>query len=492
MEESPRSILLTGATGYIGGRLLGRLQERRARVRCVARSPENLRHRAEGLTEVVRGDVFDVDSLRDALEGVDTAFYLVHSMSESKGFVEGDREAAENFSTAARERGVRRIIYLGGLGDAGDLSPHLASRQEVGRILRASGVQTVELRASIIIGSGSLSFEMVRSLVEKLPVMTTPRWVRSLAQPIGIEDVLEYLLESIDLDVDGSPVFEIGGAERASYEEIMREYARQRGLRRWILPVRVLSPRVSSLWLGLVTPVYARIGRALIEGVRNDTIVRDDAARSVFGVRPRGLRESIQRALKNEDRDFAETRWSDALSSGGQSEQSFGGVRFGSRVVDSRTAHVAVDPTMAFHPIQRIGGRVGWYAANPLWRLRGFVDLLLGGVGLRRGRGHPEHIVVGDALDFWRVEAFEPDRMLRLRAEMKVPGRAWLQFEVEPEEQGSLIRQTALFDPRGLSGLVYWYGLYVVHAFIFSGMLRGIVRAALRQAGASAPPGVSR
>ncbi len=478
MTSPDRLILLTGATGYIGGRLLGRLEEQGARVRCVARQPENLRGRVGEHTEVVAGDVFDPESMHAALRGVDTAFYLVHSMSDSKGFVVEDREAAHNFAQAARANGVRRLVYLGGLGQPGDLSPHLESRQEVGRILRESGVQTVELRASIIIGSGSLSFEMVRSLVEKLPVMTTPRWVRSRAQPIGVEDVLDYLLESIDVAVEGSRVFEIGGADQATYGEIMREYARQRGLRRLIIPVPALTPKLSSLWLGLVTPIYARVGRALIEGVRNDTVVVDHAARDVFAVRPRNLREAIARALRNEDRDFAETRWSNALSSGRKELPSYGGVRFGSRIVDSRTAFVPHEPARVFQPIQRIGGRTGWYYGNALWRLRGFIDLLFGGVGMRRGRTHPRRIVVGDALDFWRVEAFEPDRLLRLRAEMKLPGRAWLQFEVEPVAGGSEIRQTALFDPRGLLGILYWYGLYVIHGFIFSGMLRGIARAA--------------
>jgi uncharacterized protein YbjT (DUF2867 family) len=488
MQGDPRLVLLTGATGYIGGRLLARLQNQGARVRCMARHPEHLAGRVAARTEVVAGDVFDADSLRSALQGVDTAFYLVHSMSDAKEFAARDRQAAHNFATAALTCGVRRIIYLGGLGEPGNLSLHLESRQEVGRILRDSGVQTVELRASIIIGSGSLSFEMVRSLVEKLPVMTTPSWVRSLAQPIGVEDVLEYLLESMDVRDEGSRVFEIGGAERASYGEIMREYARQRGLRRWIVPVRVLTPRLSSLWLGLVTPVYARVGKALIEGVRNDTVVNDDSARSHFRVRPRGLAESMARALRNEDRDFAETRWSNALSSSGNDLPSYGGVRFGSRIVDSRTVDVRLEPAEVFEPIQHIGGKIGWYYANNLWRLRGFLDLLVGGVGMRRGRTHPTQIAIGDALDFWRVEAFEPDRLLRLRAEMKVPGRAWLQFEVQRIGSGSRIRQTALFDPRGVAGILHWYGLYVIHALIFSGMLRGIVHAARQPNGDTARP----
>jgi hypothetical protein len=338
-------------------------------------------------------------------------------------------------------------------------------------------VTTIELRASIVIGSGSLSFEMVRALVQKLPVMITPRWVSQPAQPLAIEDLIAYLMSAAGVDLRESVVVEIGGADRVSYLDIMKEFARQRGLRRLMIRVPVLSPRLSSLWLGLVTPVYARVGRELVDSVRNTTIVEDDSARRLFpGVRPRGIREAIARALLNEDQEFAVTRWSDALSSG-VAPPRWGGAVFGSRIVDSRSVRVSRSPREAFGPVRRIGGRNGWYYGDWLWRLRGFLDLLVGGVGVRRGRRDPEHLVPGDALDFWRVEAFEEGALLRLAAEMKLPGRAWLQFEVEPDGQGSTLRQTAIFDPRGLFGLVYWYGLYPLHQLVFAGMLRGIVDA---------------
>jgi uncharacterized protein YbjT (DUF2867 family) len=400
-------------------------------------------------------------------------------MGSTGAFEEEDRAGALNFGRAARAAGVRRIVYLGGLAREDDaLSPHLASRLEVGRILRESGVETIEFRASIIIGSGSLSFEMIRALVERLPVMTTPRWTRSLAQPIAVEDLVDYLLAAMDLPPEGSRVFEIGGADRISYSGIMREYARQRGLLRFILPVPMLSPGLSSLWLSLITPVYARVGRKLIDSVRHETVVRDPSALAVFPLRPRGIREAIARALRNEDHEFAETRWSDALSARGPI-RSFGGVRFGPRLVDSRSVRVPVPPAAAFAPIRRIGGPTGWYYADWMWRLRGFADSVCGGPGLRRGRRDPEHLATGDALDFWRVEAFEDDHLLRLAAEMRVPGRAWLQFEVVPDGEGARILQTAEFDPAGLSGLLYWYAIYPLHDLVFRNMLRAIARRAI-------------
>jgi len=307
--------------------------------------------------------------------------------------------------------------------------------------------------------------------------MICPRWVRVKTQPIAVEDVIAYLMQAIGLTAAPSHVYEIGGADQVSYRDIMLEYARQRGLRRILIPVPLLTPKLSSLWLGLTTPVYARVGRKLIESVRNATVVRETEALAVFPVRPMGLRKALERAGHNEDREFAETRWSDAISSAG-SHKSWGGVQLGNRLVDLRSTEVPFPPHVAFTPIRRIGGPAGWYYANRLWQLRGFIDLLFGGVGLRRGRRDPERPAVGDALDFWRVEAYEPDRLLRLVAEMKLPGRAWLQFEVDEIDRGtkSLIRQTAIFDPAGLLGLLYWYGIYPLHARVFQGMLRGIVR----------------
>jgi len=476
-----RVVLVTGASGYVGGRLVRALEERGDSVRALARRPQDLAARLPAGVEVVGGDVLDASSLDAALAGVDTAFYLVHGMGSRSDFQEEDRRGAINFGNAARAAGVRRIVYLGGLGTATDLSPHLASRQEVGRILRESGVETIELRASIIIGSGSLSFEMIRALVERLPVLVTPRWVAQRTQPIAIEDVIEYLAASVEAPVDGSEIVEIGGPDQVSYLDLIREHAAQRGLKRLIVPVPVLTAWLSSLWLGLVTPVYARVGRKLIDSLRNETVVTSPRARELFpAIEPRGMRDALERARANEDREFAETRWSDARSSLGNSAQPWGGAHSGSRLVDSRAVTVAATSGASFGAIARIGGDVGWYYADWLWRIRGAIDLLVGGAGMRRSRRDPETLFPGDPLDFWRVEAVERDRLVRLRAEMKVPGRAWLQFEVMGHGDRSVIRQTALFEPRGLAGLAYWYALYPIHNLIFAGMLRRIGEAAER------------
>ena len=472
-------ILLTGATGYVGGRLLRLFEAEGLRVRCLLRRPTLFPRDRPPTTELVGGDVSDPASLATAMRDVTTAYYLIHSMGTADDFEVRDRRAAELFGAAAAAAGVQRIVYLGGLGEERDeLSAHLRSRHEVGRILRASGVPVIEFRASIIIGSGSLSFEMIRALVERLPAMITPRWVSVLAQPIGIEDVLRYLRAALDLDVRESRIYEIGGPDRVSYGSLMAEYARQRGLRRLLVSVPVLTPRLSSLWLGLVTPLYARVGRKLVDSICHPTLVQDPApAQRDFAIRPIGVRDEIARALANEDQEFAVTRWSDALSSAG-TPQEWGGARFGNRLVDSRSVHVAVSPAAAFAPIRRIGGATGWYWGDWLWRLRGFVDLVVGGVGVRRGRSDPDRLVVGDAIDWWRVEAIEPDRRLRLAAEMKLPGRAWLEFEVTPDGDGASIRQTAIFDPVGLAGLAYWYGIFPLHALVFARMLHGIAEAA--------------
>ena len=345
-------------------------------------------------------------------------------------------------------------------------------------MLRESGVPVMEFRASVVIGSGSLSFELIRALVERLPIMICPRWVSTLAQPIGIDDLLAYLAAGLDLPAGESRTFEIGGADQASYGDLMREYARQRGLRRVMISVPLLTPHLSSLWLGLVTPVYARVGRELIAGLKNRSLVTDPAALSVFPIRPIGLRDAIARAIRYEDRAFALTRWSDARSSGGE-PVSLAETRFGSKLVDARQVHVDVNADRAFVPIATIGGERGWYYATWLWRVRGAIDLLTGGVGMRRGRRDPNTPAVGGTLDFWRVEAYEPGRRLRLAAEMKVPGRAWLEFDVVPVGDGAVIHQTAVFEPAGLSGLLYWYLLLPVHALIFGGLLRAIARRAL-------------
>ncbi len=473
-------ILLTGATGYVGGRLLPALEATGAHVRCLARRPEHLEGRMGPNTHAVAGDLSAPATLAPAFAGVDCAYYLVHSMGEREGFEAQERSAAENFAVAAHAEGVRRIVYLGGLGvDEAQLSAHLRSRHEVGAVLRAGSVPVLELRASIVIGSGSLSFEMVRALVERLPVMITPRWVDTAAQPIAIDDLIAYLVAARSLTLDASRVLEIGGADVVSYGEIMQEYASQRGLRRWMIRVPVLTPRLSSLWLALITPLYARVGRKLVESMRHATVVTNGDALQAFALRPMGVRDAIARALSSERRDFAAPRWSDSLSSAG-AVRNWGGARFGSRLVDSRTVHVNAPPAAAFTPIRRIGGGSGWYSANALWILRGWLDLLVGGVGMRRGRRHPDQLRVGDVVDCWRVEALEPDRRLLLSAEMRLPGRAWLEFSVAPEGGGATIRQTASFEPVGLLGLAYWYSVWPLHQWVFEAMLRAIAKRALR------------
>jgi uncharacterized protein YbjT (DUF2867 family) len=402
-------------------------------------------------------------------------------MSSTGSFEETDRQAARNFSEAAKAAGVKGLIYVGGLGsDDEELSTHLRSRHEVGDILRQSGLPVCEFRASAVIGSGSASFELIRALVERLPVMLTPRWVKGKAQPIGIDDLLDYLMEALRIPTSKYRIYEVGGADQVSYADMMRAYGRQRGLTPLIIPVPVLTPWLSALWLGLVTPLYARIGRAIIESIVHVTVVWDNAALTTFAVRPMGVDEAIRRALAHEETHFAATRWSDALSSSGKL-QSWGGVRFGTRLVDSRTLTVEAPPDVVFKCIERIGGDNGWYAWNWLWRVRGFIDLLEGGVGLRRGRPSATTLHVGDTVDSFRVEAIEPNRRLRLKSEMHLYGRAWLEFEVTGTGSSTMIRQTAIFDPVGLIGQTYWYTLYLPHEFVFSGMLRGIAQAALRE-----------
>jgi uncharacterized protein YbjT (DUF2867 family) len=417
---------------------------------------------------------------------VDTAFYLVHSMNSGEEFEADERKAAANFAEAARAAGVRRVIYLGGLAHGEGLSAHMRSRLETGNILRSGGVPVIELQASIVIGSGSASFEMMRALVERLPAMITPRWVNTAAQPIAIEDVIDYLVAAAALPVTGDLTFEIGGADVTSYVGIMREYARQRHLRRWIVRVPFLSLSLSSRWLTLITPVYASIGRCLIDSVRNPSVVESPAALATFDIRPMGIARAIERALGNEDREIAETRWSDARARFGNAAQP---APERGLLVNQQTIRVAASAADAFVPIRRIGGRTGWYFGNALWRIRGFIDLMMGGVGMRRGRPNPEIPFPGSTLDFWRVVIYEPGRRLRLFAEMKVPGRAWLEFRAEPDGSTTIIRQMAQFEPRGLGGILYWYLLGPIHEVMFRGMLRRIAAAVVGGQARAALPG---
>ncbi|MBX3180925.1 MAG: SDR family oxidoreductase [Candidatus Hydrogenedentes bacterium] len=488
MNQDPCSILVTGASGYIGGRLAPHLAAKGLTVRCMGRKLDTLRSRFPESIEVTYGDVLDRASLDNALAGVETAYYLIHALEAPRDFESIEERGARNFAAAARAAGVRRIVYLGGLSSGNSAhSRHMRSREAVGAILRESGVPTIELRASVVIGAGSLSFELIRALVRRLPVMIAPRWVSIPAQPIAVNDVLAYLDEAREIPCEESRVYEIGGADQLSYRDLMLEYAKTQGLRRIIIDVPFLTPWLSSLWLSLVTPVLASVGRKLIESICIASIVRDERALEDFSVRPAGIQEAIAAAHREEDARIVASHWADAASASGH-RRPWGGEHFGARILDSRTARVDVPPAQAFAPIRRIGGKTGWYYGNALWRLRGLIDKLLGGVGLGRGRRDPDTVRLGDTIDWWRVEAFEPDALLVLRAEMRVPGRAWLRFEVTPEEggPGAVITQTAIYDPAGLAGLLYWYALYPIHEFIFAGMCRNIARAAERESARAA------
>jgi uncharacterized protein YbjT (DUF2867 family) len=473
-------ILLTGATGYVGGVLLGELQRQGHVVRCLARRPEKLAGRTGPAIEVVTGDAADPDDLARACSGVDVAYWLVHSMEGGVDYERADRLAAERFAAAAKAAGVKRVVYLGGLGADDDrLSAHLRSRHEVGAILRAGGGDVVEFRASIIVGAGSFSFDLVRTLVERLPVMICPAWLATPTQPIAIGDVVAYLAAAIGLPPGPPRIFEIGGPDRVSYGAIMQEYSRQRGLRRLMIPVPVLTPRLSSLWLKLVTPRYSKVGRKLIDGLKNPTVVTSDAALREFAIRPRDLRSAVHDAITGEDSAFAGKRWAD-LADVEDLPRRYGGKTEGTRLVDHRHMVVSVAPERAFAAIERIGGANGWYAYDWLWQLRGWMDRAIGGPGMARGRRDPARLAAGETLDCWRVEVCEPPRRLRLAAEMKMPGRGWLEFEVVPRDGDVTIHQTAVFDPKGLGGLAYWYAIWPLHELVFRRMLAGIVRHAVR------------
>lgn len=482
MSAATRTVLVTGATGYIGGRLVPRLLEAGYRVRCLARDPARLQGRPWiGQVEVVAGDCLRAETLPAAMQGVEVAFYLVHSMAGGHDFEHRDVLAARNFAAAAKPSGVQRVIYLGGLGDpATALSEHLRSRQETGAVLREAGVPVTEFRASVIVGSGSLSFEIIRYLTERLPVMICPRWLYTRAQPIAIRNVLDYLVAALDTPESAGRIIEIGGADVLTYGDLLRGYAQARGLRRWLVPVPVLTPRLSSYWVHLVTPVPAAIARPLIQGLRNDVVVRDGLAQQLFPqITPLDYAAAVRLALTNLETGRVETAWSDALASSQGDDAPVLLTTHEGIILERRQRLVQAPCAVVYGAFTRLGGENGWLCLNWAWWVRGLLDRLLGGVGLRRGRRDPREVRVGDAVDFWRVEAVEPDRLLRLRAEMKVPGRAWLEFRVEPvDARASRLAQTAFFAPRGLAGLLYWYVLYPVHAVIFSGLARKLARLA--------------
>lgn len=482
--------LVAGATGYIGGRLVPELLDAGHQVRCLARSPGKLRdYPWAGRADVVRGDAVDAASVGAAMRDIDVAYYLVHALGTGSDFEETDRKAARIFAEQARAAGVRRIVYLGGLTPVGvpdgKLSPHLRSRTEVGRIFLASGVPATVLRAAVIIGSGSASFEMLRYLTERLPVMVTPSWVHTRIQPIAVRDVLRYLVGSATMPGDAGRAFDIGGPDVVTYREMMRRYASVAGLpHRLIVPVPLLTPRLSSHWVGLVTPVPASIARPLSESLRHEVVCHEhDIARYVPDPpgTPIGFDEALALALERIKDAQVATRWSSAAVPGAPSDSlptdpDWAG---GSLYTDRRERTVDTSPQALWRVVEGVGGDNGWYSFPLAWAVRGWLDRFVGGVGLRRGRRDAQRLRVGDSLDFWRVEEIEPGRLLRLRAEMRLPGLAWLEMYVEQDEAGrTRYRQRALFHPHGLLGQAYWWSVSPFHAVVFGGMARNITRAA--------------
>jgi uncharacterized protein YbjT (DUF2867 family) len=483
----PTLCLVTGATGYIGGRLVPELLAAGHRVRVMTRTPERLRDRPwTGDVEVVRADARDADQVAAACAGVDVVHYLVHALGGGTSFEETDRESARIMAAAARSAGVGRLVYLGALRPQGEeLSPHLRSRTEVAEILLASGVPTVVLRAAIVLGSGSASFEMLRYLTERLPVMVTPRWVHSRIQPIAVRDVLRYLVACAKLPATVSRAFDVGGPDVMNYAEMMQRYAEVAGLpRRRILPVPFFSPSLSSHWVGLITPVPAGIARPLVESLRNTVVCTEhDIAEHIpdplEGLL--GFDDAVRLAVARVRDSAVTTRWSEASVPGAPSDPlptdpDWAG---GTLYLDERTRATAADPAALWRVVEGIGGDNGWYSFPLAWRARGWLDRAVGGVGLRRGRRDPNKLYVGDALDFWRVEEIERGRLLRLRAEMRLPGLAWLEFHVEHGEgERTVLRQRATFAPHGLAGHAYWWAIAAFHGIVFGGMIRGITRAA--------------
>ena len=474
-------VAVTGATGYVGARLVPRLLDAGYRVRCIVREPRKLADRPwrghPGVT-VEQGDLGDDAALTRQLAGCAAAYYLVHSMESSgQTYAERDRVLAGNFASAAARASVGRIVYLGGLGELGSgLSEHLSSRQEVERVLASAGVPLTVFRAAMIIGSGSASFEILRYLVERLPVMVTPSWVKTESQPVAIADVLHWLVRCLSVPETAGKTLEIGGPDVLPYRDLMQIMAQELGLRpRIIVPLPVLTPRLSSGWISLVTPVSYRIARPLAEGLRNRVVVTDDLAQQLMPHRALGVREAIRRALERTRSNDVDTRWSVAGAVPGDPQWA-GGTVF----TDARVIEIGASADEVSRAVCRIGGGHGWYAGDILWRIRGWIDTIAGGPGLRRGRRHPDRVEFGETLDFWRVIGVEHGRSLSLLAEMKLPGTATLQFDIAPARAGAAttLTMTARFRPRGILGILYWYSVLPLHNIVFGGMLRGIKRAA--------------
>ena len=486
-EHRATNILVTGASGYVGSRLVLKLARSEGNVRSLVRDSRAISSRFPDFKIDVReGDLLEPGSLKGHFNNIDVAFYLVHSLSSGEDFNDKELECARNFMTAAKEAGVGRIIYLGGLAaPTNTLSRHLSSRRQVGEVLKSSNIPCIEFQASIIIGSGGLSFEIIKSLVKRLPVMVTPKWVSSLAQPIWIDDVISYLYEASQLLFQDNIMVQIGGPDKLSYKELMREYGRQSGYRRVMISVPVLTPRLSSLWLGLVTPAYARAGRKLIDSLTADSVITDSSGMKVFKVEPISYKEAISKEIESENHPRVASRWFDAVSSGTIKNSTYNTEQktFRYRFKDSRQIVLDLPVGQAFEPINQIGGPNGWYYANFLWRIRSWIDLALGGVGMRRSRMTRNRFLIGDTLDWWRISEFREGAMVEFKAEMKLPGEATLRFEVQKTGMTTTVSQVAQFSTNSVLGCIYWYGLYPLHSLIFAGMLSAIGRKAMRNTG---------
>ena len=478
----PEHVLVTGATGYIGGRLVPRLLEAGQQVRCFVRDPERLRGFAWfKQVEVAEGDALETVSLAKAMQGITTAYYLIHGMRAGRADAGRDLEAARNFASAAETAGLQRIIYFGELVDpTDDLSPYLRSRHETGYVLRQGGVPVTEFRAGMVVGSGSILFEMIRYTAERQPVLLCPKWFYSTAQPIAIRNVLDYLCAALGTPESSGKLIEIGGATRLTYAQMLLDYSHERGLKRLLIRLPFYTPRLSAYWVHMLTPVHWRVLLPLIEGLHAGSVVHNELARQLFPqIQPLDFQTALRLALGRVSNDDVETSWSDALVGTQGDNRPVTLTTTEGMMLERRRLVLDLPPGPVFRAYSGLGGERGWLYLNWTWQVRGWMDKLIGGVGLRRGRRDPDDIRVGEALDFWRVESIEPDRLIRLRAEMKVPGKAWLEFQSIPQPDGkTLLTQTAYFAPRGLAGFLYWYVLYPIHSFIFSGLIRKVAKRA--------------
>ena len=471
------NILITGASGYIGGMLLAELYGKGHNIRCFLRTKRASLEERYPEVDFCYGTASSFKDVYKACEGIDCIFYLIHAMGCKGDFEQNDRIYALKFAKCAKSHNVQKMIYVGGLAnERRELSTHLSSRIEVGHILRNSGVKTYEFRCSIILGAGSLSFEMIRNLVEHLPIMIHPKWVRNKIQPIFIRDLLKYLTKALEYDCHRSKIFEVGGSEVCTYDSLMQCYADLRGLKRWMFPVPLLTPYLSSLWLGLVTPLYARVGKKHIDSCRIPPVVQLNEAERIFKVEPIDYREAVGKSVEDYDNGYIQVKWNEAKAAAGIPEKPINKSHLGNRLLDCRESLILCSTKEAFERVKQIGGTRGWYYANFLWKWRGYIDKFLGGPGLARGRRSQSELHVGDVVDWWRVEEYEEGRRLVLAAEMKVPGKAWLEYELFTDQQGTHLRQTAIFDPMGVAGLVYWFGTAPLHSLIFNGMIKSLTQ----------------